>query len=92
MAKAKKFVSIELDKVRNLHYNLNALERFEELSGVSIDKIGQQMSMKLLKILLFCGLIHEDKELTTEAIGEMIGMEDLTRVSEAIGEAFGGLQ
>lgn len=88
----KKFVKINLDKERTLHYNLNALEKFEELTGVTVDKIGQSMSMKVLKALVFAGLMFEDKKLTLEQVGDMIGMEDIQRVSEAIGEAFGGLK
>lgn len=87
----KKFVKIFLDKERTLYYNLNALEKFEDLTGVSIDKIGQSMSMKILKALVFCGLMFEDRKLTLDQVGDMIGMEDIQRVSEALGEAFGGL-
>ena len=48
--------------------------------------------MKTLKALVYAGLVHEDKDLTVEAVGEMIGFEDIQVVSEAIGQAFGGLQ
>ena len=85
-------VKITLDKERNLYFNLNSLEIIEELTGKSIDKITENMNMKSLKAIVYAGLVHEDKSLTVEAVGEMIGFNDISRVSEAIGEAFGGLK
>lgn len=89
----KKSVQIILGgKERNLFYNLNSLELIEEITGQSLDAVTKNMSMKVLKVLVFAGLVHEDKKLTLDAVGEMIGFEDIQRVSEAIGKAFGGLQ
>ena len=89
----KNMVKIELaGQERHLHYNLNSLEIIEDLTGSTLDKVTQNISMKTLKILVYAGLIHEDKDLTVEAVGEMIGFDDIQVVSEAIGQAFGGLQ
>lgn len=90
--KSKKMVTINLDKERHLYFTLNSLELIEDLTGKSIDKIGEDMNMKMLKALVFAGLVHEDKKLTLEAVGDMIGFEDLEAVSNAIGDAFGGLK
>lgn len=93
MAKQKNnMVTITLDKERHLHFTLNSLELIEDLTGVSIDKIGDNMNMKLLKAIIYAGLKHEDSELTLESVGEMIGFEDIEKVSKAIAEAFGGLK
>ena len=88
----KKMVKIILDKERNLYFNLNSLEIIEELTGKTIDKVTQNLNMKSLKAIVYAGLVHEDKSLTVEAVGEMIGFDDISRVSEAIGQAFGGLK
>lgn len=88
----KKMVKIVLDKERNLYFNLNSLEIIEELTGKTIDKVTQNLNMKSLKAIVYAGLVHEDKSLTVEAVGEMIGFDDISRVSEAIGQAFGGLK
>ena len=88
----KKMVKIVLDKERNLYFNLNSLEIIEELTGKTIDKVTQNLNMKSLKGIVYAGLVHEDKSLTVEAVGEMIGFDDISRVSEAIGQAFGGLK
>ena len=91
MAKAKKLVPIKLDKVRHLYYNLNALEIIEDLTGKPIDQVGESVNMKTLKVLVYAGLIFEDKNITLEEVGDMIGFEDIEAVSNAIGEAFKGL-
>lgn len=88
----KNMVKIVLDKERNLYFNLNSLEIIEELTGKTIDKVTQNLNMKSLKAIVYAGLVHEDKSLTVEAVGEMIGFDDISRVSEAIGQAFGGLK
>ena len=88
----KKMVKIVLDKERNLYFNLNSLDIIEELTGKTIDKVTQNLNMKSLKAIVYAGLVHEDKSLTVEAVGEMIGFDDISRVSEAIGQAFGGLK
>ena len=89
----KNMVKIELaGQERHLYYNLNSLEIIEDLNGSTLDKVTKNISMKTLKALVYAGLVHEDKDLTVEAVGEMIGFEDIQVVSEAIGQAFGGLQ
>lgn len=89
----KNLVAIELGgKERNLFYSLNSLELIEDITGQSLDKVTKNVNMKTLKVLVYAGLVHEDKELTLDAVGEMIGFNDIERVSEAIGRAFGGLQ
>ncbi len=88
MAKERKMVTINLDKERHLYFTLNSLELIEDLTGTSIDKIGETMNMKTLKILLYAGLVHEDKGLTIDSVGDMIGIEKIEEVSKAIGEAF----
>ena len=85
-------VKIVLDKERNLYFSLNSLEIIEDLTGKTIDKVTENLNMKSLKAIVYAGLIHEYKSLTVEAVGEMIGFNDISRVSEAIGEAFGGLK
>lgn len=88
MAKEKKMVTINLDKERHLYFTLNSLELIEEMTGTSVDKIGEHMNMKTLKVIVFAGLVHEDKTLTVEEVGDMIGVEKIEEVSKAVAEAF----
>lgn len=92
MVKKKRMVKVNLDKQRNLYFSLNSLELIEELTGKTIDKLADGMSISMLKAVVYAGLVHEDKELTPEIVGEMIGFDDIKELSDAIGEAFGGLK
>lgn len=92
MSKAKKLVKVDLDRERHLKFNLNSLEIIENLTGQSIDKIGTTVDMKTLKIMIYAGLVWEDKNLTVDEVGDMIGFEDIEPVSKALGEAFQGLK
>ena len=92
MAKQKKMVKIELDKERNLYFTLNSLEIIEELTGKTMDKLSDGISVSMLKAVVYAGLVHEDKSLTVDAVGEMIGFEDVPNITEALGKAFEGLK
>ena len=92
----KKSVTIELDKIRNLRYGMNALVKIEEIIGKSITKLDlSNISMKDLRTILFAGLYHEDKELTPKKVGDLIdnygNINDIaTKLGEAFTLAFGG--
>lgn len=89
----KNLVAVELGgSKRHLFYSLNSLEIIENLTGKTIDKLSEGMTISMLKAVVYAGLVHEDKELTVDAVGEMIGFEDIESISEAIGKAFGGLK
>ncbi len=87
---AKKTVTIELDKARNLRYGMNALVKVEELTGKSITKLDlENISMKDLRTILFAGLYHEDNDLTPEKVGELIDYySDIGTIAGKLGEAF----
>ena len=86
----KKSVVVQLDKVRNLRYGMNALVTIEELTGKSITKIDlSDISMKDLRTILFAGLYHEDKDLTPEKVGDLLDeYGNLSEIAEKLGEAF----
>ena len=86
----KKTVTIELDKARNLRYGMNALVKVEELIGKPITKLDlENISMKDLRSILYAGLYHEDKELTSESVGNLIDeYSNITAIAEKLGEAF----
>ena len=87
---AKKTVTIELDKARNLRYGMNGLVKIEELTGRPITKLDlDNISMKDLRAIAYAGLYHEDKELTLEKTGNLIDEYlDITSLAEKIAEAF----
>ena len=79
-----------LDKERTLKFTLNSLVYAEDL-GVDIQAMGKNESVKLkdLRVLLFAGLMHEDKELTEVAVGDMITMDNMKNITSAMTQAFG---
>lgn len=75
-----KGIEVELDKKRTIRYTLNSLidleERFGSITEV-YEVLGENISMKDLRFLLYVGLKHEDKELTEEEVGELITFQDI---------------
>lgn len=71
-----KLVAITLDKPRNLLFNMGAMSAYESQTGKSFLKIGETLSnlmVKDLQVLLWAGLLHEDKNLKLDMVGDMIG-------------------
>lgn len=93
----KKFVSIELDKTRNLRYGINALCQMEEMLGKSVTKLQEEIGIKEFRIMLYCGLVWEDNTITLEKVGDLMdeaisdkGIEYINgKVSEALELALG---
>lgn len=66
-------IDIELDKHRKLKYTNGALRKFQEVTGRKALKLKQDEFADYISELIWCGLLHEDKELTIEQVDEMIG-------------------
>lgn len=86
----KKFVTIQLDKERHLLINLNSMCAFEEQTGKkfldvtdSLSK-GEWPSVTDFRALFWAALIHEDKNLSVEQVGELIAPSDMNKLAEAI--------
>lgn len=93
------FITIELDKPRNLRFGMGAQVEFEQLSGKTIAELGDELSRgsvsaKAIAELLFVMLKREDNELTREALYALIdehasSMQYIqTKTIEAVGAAF----
>lgn len=88
MAKNKRGkVKVNLDKERTLYFDLNALCLLEE-NGINITDLQNGVKMSQVRAILWAGLVHEDPELTLEAVGALVTADCLEEVSTAIGEAF----
>ena len=86
----KRGVAIQLDKIRNLRYGMNALVTVEELTAKSITKLDlENISMKDLRTILYAGLCHEDRALTPEKVGDLIDeYGNISEIAGKLGEAF----
>jgi len=93
------FVTIELDKPRRLRFGMGAQVEFEQISGKTIAELGKDLSAgslssKTLADLLFVMIRHDDKDLTRDALYDLIdehasSMQYIqTKTIEAVGAAF----
>ena len=82
-------VTILLDKERTLKFTLNSLIYIEE-QGVSLTDLSKNGNVKLkdLRSLLYAGLIHEDDTLIPEQVGNMIELDKIQEISDALNKAF----
>lgn len=60
------------EKTRYLRYGFNAFCAFEEKSNKGLAEIGKNPKMSDMRVLLWAGLIHEDKKLTLERAGNLV--------------------
>lgn len=81
-------VFVDLDKARRLKYTLNSFAMLEEKYG-SVDAALKKMeggSILVIRFILWAGLVHEDKSLTEEQVGDMIDIQDMDVIAEKMGE------
>lgn len=86
----KKYISIELDKTRNLRYGMVALMKIEDKLGKAFASIDfdKELKYKDLAIIIWAGLSHEDKNLNPQVTAELIDeYSDIATVMEKMGEA-----
>ena len=83
------YVTVELDKARNLQYTMNSLVEIEEFINRPISELGK-LSMKEIREVLFIGLRHEDPGLTAEAVGAMVDFNNIPALLEKFKEALSG--
>jgi hypothetical protein len=88
-----KSVSIVLadGKTHNLRFDYNALCALEQQSGLAIGDLWTKLtgSIRLMDIrsIIWAGLIHEERSLTPEAVGEMIDFSKMAELAESVTKA-----
>ena len=86
-------VKILLDKERTLRFDFNAMRSYEKATGHNMLSKGIRDHLKEINVdgmttLLWAALVHEDKDLTVDAVGAMLSLGDAGRVFGALTEAF----
>ena len=83
-------ITVMLDKKRHIRFPLNALEKFEDVTGLKIFDMPAptEMTIKQFKAFLWAGLIHEDETLTIEQVGDMIDSGNLDKVTAAVNKVW----
>ncbi len=73
-----------------LKFTLNSMIKFEEETGKQIMEPGalDNMNMKELRVMLWACIKSDEKQLTLDEVGEMIELDQLTEITEALTQAF----
>jgi hypothetical protein len=92
------YFPIKLDKIRNLKFDMRAINRIEKKYGKPLMKIeGMQdgmLTMDETATIIWAGLAHEDKELTPDKVMDLIddhsNLRDVSKeMWKALNSAFG---
>lgn len=89
------YTPIELDKTRNLRYGMKAISLVEKKFKKPIAQVDMDgLTMEDSAVLIWAGLVHEDKNLTPDKIMDLVDEHStLPKVMELAGvalqEAFG---
>jgi len=95
----EQYALVQLDKQRRLRYDLNALAVIQERFGVaalSADGLGERfdetgtVDFAFLRTVIWAGLLHEDAELTEQAVGGMLDLGNMASAVQAFFEAMSG--
>lgn len=81
---------ITLDKERTIKFTLNTLIEVEDSLGHPLSEMGENVSIRTIRTLLTAGLKHEDAELTEAFVGDLITMDNMKEVQDALAVAMGG--
>lgn len=78
--------AIMLDKERRLKLTLNAMIHFQQITGKDLLKGINIENFELadIRALIFACLLHEDKALTLEAVGDMITPANMRAVMDSV--------
>ena len=80
-------IPLKLDITRNLRIGTQAMSLVKKMLGKTIDKVDLNDIDELLMVV-YVGLVHEDKTLTIEKLSELIDEHsDLETVLEALTDA-----
>ena len=91
-------IKVTLDKERSLKFNMKAvLSLNEELDRNVLGEGGlfddeKNIDLKAVAAALAHGLRHEDADLTTEKVLDMVDVRQLSQLAEKLAEAFGAVK
>lgn len=85
----RKPIQIELDKVRNIKFTLDAFAELEDKYGTVEEAFDALQKGKFRDIIFFlaAGLVHEDESLTAKVVGKLIDYRDLPVIMQSVNEA-----
>lgn len=83
------YTPIELDKTRNFKYGMRAISLVEKKFKKPIMQVDlKNLTMEEMATIIWAGLVHEDKNLSTERVMDLIDdHSNVTKVFDIAGEA-----
>lgn len=84
------YTPTQLDKTRNFRYGMKAIHQIEKALDTKIGLLDlESLSMYELSVIVWAGLVHEDKELTPERVMELIDdHSSIPKITESMSKAF----
>lgn len=75
-------LTINLDKERHVKFNVTAMNRFKEVTGKDLLKLGENGRLDLSDIvaLVWACLVWEDPDLTREQVNDLCEYKDIRQV------------
>jgi len=85
---------IKLDKNRHLHYSFYGIRRLKKEHGINMLELGDSSMLdpEIVVGLVWAGLVHEDHDLTMDAVAEMIDFGNMRYVTDKFGEEYANAQ
>ncbi len=86
------FTPIQLDKIRNFRYGMRAIKTIEDITGKAMSQIDMEnITMDTLSVMVYAGLVHEDKSLTPDKVIDLIDdYSNIQTVAETMSKAIEG--
>lgn len=87
--------TVMMDKERTFKYPLYSLVRLQREHGIKLQDLQDKEKASDLGIILaiiWAGLVHEDKDLTYEDVGNMIDIADVEGITEVMVRAINGTE
>ena len=91
------YTPIEVDKARNFNYGRKAISLVEKKFKKPISKVDMNnLTMEEMATIIWAGLVHEDKNLTSDRVMDIVDNSKLTvtevfeTAGEALNKAFNG--
>lgn len=83
------FTMINLDRPRKLRFGMGAMVEFEQITGIKLTSLDDELSFDVLAKILWVMLKQEEKELTFEQTLNLVDdhVDDLSEVMEAVTRA-----
>ena len=83
------FTTITLDRPRRLRFGMSAMCEFEQLTGIRLTSLGDDISMDTLSKLLWVMLKQDEPTLTLQETCALVdeNTDDLNAVITAVGQA-----